>query len=293
MNPGLENPCEGCRGRWVRGSIHGHSSEHSGCSSVPLAESIARYHAAGARFVAVTDHDHVTDLSALRVRYPDMVFLEGFEYSRTENVLFVGEKVPPLHTLPIQQAMRGADGLLTVICHPRPSRSRVYWTVEMILALDPPPVGIEVYNGHYQGPHGIVRDPNPLYTDTWDALLDRGVRVWGFANDDFHDPSDFGRAYNMVNVEELSAAALLQAMKAGRFYATTGLLLEALAVDGTSIRVGLAEPAAGRFVGPGGRILAAAEGRAFEYTWKGEPRVRFEAEGRAGRIFLQPFFAGT
>ncbi len=110
MNPGHTNPYEGCRGRWVRGSIHGHSSEHSGCSSVPLAESIARYHAAGAQFAAVTDHDHVTDLSALRTRYPDMVFLEGFEYSRTENVLFVGEEVPPLTRFPSSRRSAAPTG---------------------------------------------------------------------------------------------------------------------------------------------------------------------------------------
>jgi hypothetical protein len=260
---------------------------------VPLETSVARYHAAGARFLAVTDHDYVTDLSRLRERYPDMVFLEGFEYSRSENVLFVGQRVPPLYRLSLEQALASASGLLTVICHPRPSRSREYWTVEKILALDPLPIGVEVFNGHYSQRHGIFSDPNPLYTDTWDALLDQGVGMWGFANDDFHDPQDFGRAYNMVNVEEVSAAALLDAMKAGRFYATTGLLLEEVSVEGRRILVRLAEQARGRFVGPGGRILAMWEGREFLYTTDGEPRIRFEAEGRAGRIFLQPFLADT
>ncbi|HSV93185.1 MAG TPA: hypothetical protein VLH81_08915, partial [Desulfobacterales bacterium] len=72
--PRLSNPYAGCgagTGTWLRGSIHGHSSEYSGCSSVPLAEGIARYHAAGAGFAAVTDHDHVSDLGPARARYPD------------------------------------------------------------------------------------------------------------------------------------------------------------------------------------------------------------------------------
>jgi hypothetical protein len=287
----LRSPYSECSGAWVRGTIHCHTREHSGCSSVPLATSAAQYSAAGARFLAVTDHDHVTDLEHFRARYPAMVLLEGFEYSRSENVLFVGERVPPLYRLPIDEAMAAADGLLTVICHPRISRTREYWTVDMILALDPPPVGIEVFNGHYGSPHKIVGDPNPLYTDTWDALLDRGARPWGFANDDFHDPRDFGRAYNMVNVPHLTAAALVDSMKNGRFYATTGLLLEEVRVAGRSISVRLASEARGRFVGPGGRILSASQGREFGCTVGSEPRVRFEAEGGAGMIFLQPFFA--
>ena len=36
----LVNPYADARGTWVRGSFHGHCREHSGCSSVPLAESV-------------------------------------------------------------------------------------------------------------------------------------------------------------------------------------------------------------------------------------------------------------
>jgi hypothetical protein len=287
----LLNPYEGCRGRWVRGSIHGHSREGSACATVPLATGVARYAVAGSAFVTVTDHDHVTDLSEMRARHPELAFLEGFEYSKCENVLFVGEKVPPLHRLPLQEALAAADGLLTVICHPTPSRSREYWTVDMIMALDPPPMGLEIFNGHYIGPHGIYKDPNPLYTDTWDALLDRGLRAWGFANDDYHDPVDLGRAFNMVNVEEVTASALVQAMRAGQCYASTGLLLESIADEGTRVSVRLAGSARGRFVGEGGRILAESEGLEFAFDARSEPRVRFEAEGRQGRVFLQPFFS--
>ncbi len=87
MTTRLSNPYAGCGtgpGAWVRGNLHSHSSEHSGCSSVPLAEGIQRYRSAGAGFLAVTDHDHVSDLSETRARNPDMVFLEGFEHSIAE-----------------------------------------------------------------------------------------------------------------------------------------------------------------------------------------------------------------
>ena len=81
---------------------------------MPLADGIRRYRAAGAGFMAVTDHDHVSDLSEARARYPDMAFLEGFEHSTAENILFVGEHVPPLYRLPVEEALAAADGLLTV-----------------------------------------------------------------------------------------------------------------------------------------------------------------------------------
>jgi hypothetical protein len=289
----LSNPYAGCGsgpGAWLRGSIHGHSSEHSGCSSVPLADGIARYHAVGAGFLAVTDHDHVSDLARARERYPDLVLLEGFEHSRAENVLFVGGRVPPLFRLAMNDALAAADGLLTVICHPRPRAADDYWTVDRILALSPRPTGIEIFNGHYRPGHVLWRDTRPLYTETWDALLSRGARFWGYANDDFHDPPDFGRAWNMAWVESPTPAGVLGALRSGRCYGTTGLLAESIEVEGVDVHVRLAESAQGRFIGPAGRVLAVSGGSDFAWRHDGSGYVRFEAQAGAKRLWLQPFF---
>jgi hypothetical protein len=290
--PAYLNPYAGCRGPWVRGNLHGHCKESSACSSVPLVSGIERHRAAGARFLAITDHDTVTDLSAARARWTDIAFLEGFEWSASENILFIGEKVPPLYELSFDDAMRRADGLLTVVCHPRQSRSRTYWTVPMVMGLDPAPMGMEVYNAHYSRPHRVFADANPLYTDMWDELLTKGLRLWGFANDDSHDPADYGCTMTMARVEDLSTGSLMRSLMAGRFYGSTGLLLEGIEEESGEIRVRLSTDAKGRFVGPGGRILAESEGRAFAYRASTEEYVRFEAEGDTaqGRIFLQPFY---
>jgi len=280
-----------CGGKWLRANLHCHSKEHSGCASVPLSKGIQMYRDAGTRVLALTDHDHVSDLAEFSLRYPDMTFLEGFEYSRSENMLFIGEKVPPLHRLSIDEALLQADGLLTVVCHPAPRKGESYWSVEKILSLDPVPIGVEVYNGHYIHRFPMWKNTNPLYTTFWDELLSRGARIWGFANDDFHHPNDFGRAFNMICGEDRSPASVMSALKAGRFYASTGLLLSEVIVGDASITVRLAESARGSFIGPGGRVLEEGEGTLFQYAAKGEMYVRFEAEGSAGRIFLQPFFA--
>jgi hypothetical protein len=292
----LSNPYAGCGsgpGAWLRGSIHGHSSEHSGCSSVPLADGIARYRVAGAGFVAVTDHDHVSDLDPARARYPEIVFLEGFEHSSAEHTLFVGERVPPLYRLPLGEALAAADGLLTVISHPRPRAADDYWTVERILALSPRPVGIEIFNGHYRPGHVLWSDTRPLYTETWDALLSRGARLRGYANDDFHDPADFGRAWNMAWVESPSPAGVLGALRSGRCYGTTGLLAESIEVEGADIHVRLTAPAEGRFIGPGGRVLAGGNGTDFAWRHDGSRYIRFEAQVGTKMLWLQPFFTSV
>ena len=286
----LTNPYASPEGVWVRGNLHGHSRESSACATVSLQEGIRKHHDFGARFLAITDHDHVTDLSDARRQWPNIVFLEGFEWSASENILFIGETVPPLYETSLREALRQASELLTVICHPKPSRSRDYWTVSMIAALDPAPLGMEIYNAHYSRRHLVYPDPNPLYTDIWDSLLSKGLHLWGFANDDSHDPSDYGRTLTMACVKDLSPRSLMAALKAGRFYASTGLLMESVHVEGREIRVQLASSATGRFIGPGGRVLASTEGREHSYVHSGEAYIRFEAESPGGRIFLQPFF---
>ena len=94
----LLNPYARQSGIWVRGSFHGHCSENSSCASVPLAESVHRYHDVGAGFVTLTDHDIITDLSVVNAEYPDLAFIQGFEYSTRENVVFAGPGVRPVFT---------------------------------------------------------------------------------------------------------------------------------------------------------------------------------------------------
>lgn len=291
MTTKLNNPYAGPQRRWIRGSVHGHCSENSACASVPLAESVRRYWELGVGFVTLTDHDVVTDLAAIRARYPELAFLHGFEYSTRENIVFVGPEVEPLFKLPLEEALQRAGALLTVVCHPQPYASgREYWTLAKLAALGTWPDGIEVYNGHYGIPSALAQGRWPLYTPIWDELLSAGHRLWGFANDDFHDPEDFDNAFNMALVEEATPRGVVAAAKQGRSYASTGLLLKAVTVEEDQIFVETDAPCQGLFIGPGGEQLTKGEGTRFAYRAGSEAYVRFQAEGQTGRLFLQPMF---
>ncbi len=291
MSSRIHNPYHQLQGVWLRGSFHGHSAWASRCASVRLGEALRRYRAMGAAFTSITDHDRVTSLARARSRSRSpMILLEGFEHSAGANLVFVGERVPPLHRLPLAEAMRVSDGLLTFACHPRPRPGVAHWSRELLLELPRLPDGVEVYNGHYGIRRMAAKGCVPLYADFWDELLSSGMRLWGFANDDSHEPDDFGNAWNMVCVGELSAAQIVRAARAGRFYATTGLLPHEIRGEEGLIVVRFTEPVAGRFVGPGGRVLAAARGVLFEHRLGSEEYARFEAESERGRLFLQPVF---
>ena len=288
----LNNPYRNAGGRWVRGSFHGHCDENSACASVPLEQSVQWYSDVGAGFVTLTDHDFITDLAPVQARYPDLAFVPGFEYSSRENVVFAGPGVEPLYELPLEQALTRAGDLFTMVCHPWPREGkRDYWTLEKIEALGTLPDGLEVYNGHYGHAGARAAGRQPLYDVFWDQLLTAGHRLWGFANDDFHDPEDFDNAFNMVLAEENTAAAIIAAVKQGRSYATTGLLLKNLEEHQGLIQVETDSPCTGRFIGPGGRKLHGASGTRFSYRASDEAYIRFQAQGESGRLFLQPLFA--
>ena len=287
---GLINPYGDGRGQWLRGSLHGHSRPNSRCASVSLEEGVRRYVELGARFIAVTDHDWVTDLQAVQDRHPDVIMLRGFEHSENAHVVFVGESVPALYESPLSEALAQSDGLLTMISHPQPWPEHPTWTLSRFRALEHAPDGIEVYNGHYGTPRLRARGLVPQYTRFWDELLTAGYRVWGFANDDFHDPVDLGNAFNVVLVDEPTPQAIVQAAKRGRSYGSTGLMLSGIAVQRNTIRVTVKEDCAGRFVGPGGRVLSQSTGREYIHTVGEEDYVRFEAQGPLGQLFLQPIY---
>lgn len=291
MADGLIHPYNDLEGIWVRGSFHGHCSENSRCASVPLSESVSWYSDLGVGFVTLTDHDCVTDLEPMRQAYPKLTFLEGFEYSSRENVLFAGPHVEPLYERSLEEALHSASDLLTVVCHPRPHADGMdYWTRPMLEELGVWPDGIEVYNGHYGTPSATRGGRWPLYSEFWDELLTAGHRLWGYANDDFHSKEDFSNAFNMVLVKEKTPMAITQTAKAGRCYASTGLLLSQFNENAGRIHVETSEPCEGTFVGPNGVELHRSKGNQFEYTVGREDYVRFEGNGATGRIFLQPIW---
>lgn len=157
--------------------------------------------------------------------------------------------------------------------------------------------GLEIYNGFK-----AVRDEEADATALWDALLSRGLRLWGLANDDAHllpgqpEAAPF-TAYNWVLASEATASGFLDALHRGSFYGSSGLVFERLAVVGQDhIVVRCSGAARLRFFG-NGRLLQDVSGPAATYVVQGtEAYVRVEAEAETieGRPRLvawsQPFY---
>jgi hypothetical protein len=146
----------------------------------------------------------------------------------------VPESIRVTHRAVTAQAKKTGKRMLASLNHPN-----FGWGVyaEDMAAVDE--LGFfEVYNGH----PGVRNDGDAVHPDCdriWDAVLalrlgklKRGV-VYGLATDDAHAYHAWGvgkvnpgRGWVMVKAPYLSAEAIVRAMEAGDFYATTGVILD-------------------------------------------------------------------
>ncbi|MBN7812940.1 histidinol-phosphatase [Algoriphagus sp. H41] len=113
----------------------------------------------------------------------------------------------------------------------------------------------EVYNGHPEV-HNYGDSLRPSMEALWDRvqvsyLLSAKPLLYGLAVDDAHHyhvfgekQSNPGRGWVEVRAKSLSPEDLIEAMEAGDFYASTGVLLEELAFDGEKLSLSI-RPEAG------------------------------------------------
>jgi hypothetical protein len=138
---------------------------------------------------------------------------------------------------------------------------------------------------------------NGFALEWWDALLRRGVRVWGIAADDAHRiPYQGAKAWITVNAEALTAEALTENIRTGNFYASTGPQFERFEVASQTIRVWCSPAVEIRFLNgasnnPGLRLRGEALTQAEYRPRAGEAYVRVEVvDAQMQTAWSQPFF---
>jgi hypothetical protein len=159
---------------------------------------------------------------------------------------------------------------------------------------------LEIANGHHfldnQGD-----DTHPSSDQLWDAVLASGRQVWGVASDDAHHFRHFGptwanpgRGWLQVEAESPRIHDCLEALRQGRFYASTGLELLDYRASAHDLALELATGATRiELVGIGGRILETVEGRSARFSLRAvdSPYVRVRAgEWDTGKLWTQPIF---
>ncbi|MEO3416546.1 CehA/McbA family metallohydrolase [Roseovarius sp. CAU 1744] len=237
-------------GRFLRGNLHTHSNLSDG--ALDPAEVCRRYKAEGYDFISLTDHfvglfDYpISDTKAFRdAGFTTILGAElhsgAMENGEIWHILAVGlpegfapSNTPDFTPLDGQEtgpelAQRARDaGAFVAVAHPHWSGMTTADARSIEAAH-----AVEVYN------HGCGVDCDRAEGfHTADLLLNEGRRVTLIATDDAHFSSNdaFG-GWVMVKAPENTPNALLEALKAGHFYASQGPELRDVELVGETLTV--------------------------------------------------------
>ncbi len=274
---------------WLRGNLHAHTLLSDGCLSPQ--ETVDAYAARGYDFLVLSDHDMLTDVKGLDSR--GMTLIPGNEITEYgPHLLHVGAKtcIPPdRDRQKVIDAIRAENGV-AILNHPAWERHFNHCPIERLESLQRYD-GIEIYNG-------VVRraDGNPLTTDRWDRMLSGGRHCWGYANDDCHERSDFGVAWNVAQSMDRDPESIVAALREGRCYASTGVTITSIGVHGRHIAVETRNADSIAAITNWGWRAQTFEGPAATFRVPDEfavdmTYVRFECFGRGESMaWTQPFF---
>ena len=248
---------------WLRGALHAHSTNSDGVDAPHKVWST--YAAIGFDFAALTDHCAQATDAQLETE-TDLIPISGCEY-RTGGYLnslspetgLIGVADPLPYDIPWEAcgAVFEKQGAFVIYNHP--DWDFDHWPVKEMMRLR---VGhaIEVYNAT-----GVQLAGSAEVSTKWDNLLACGYRLWGVATDDAHVEAHRGKAWVMVHSAR-DAKSIVDALKVGKFYASTGVTLESITVENGVIRVSAPNAKAIRFIVERGRIPKQVEGSVGEYT---------------------------
>jgi hypothetical protein len=287
----IEHPYQNLsKGRWLAGNLHAHTTSSDGQREHQAV--IDDYAGRGHGFLMISDHDIYTALEDYeQYDAQGMIMVPGNEISANgPHVLHVGATdwvEPHADRQQVIDEVNATGGGFSIFNHPNWQASFNHCPQELMERCEGY-VGLEIYNGVISRLQG-----SPYATNRWDMLLTQGRRVWGFAHDDSHAATgDVGLGWNVVYVTEETAGGVVEALRMGRFYASTGVEIAEIRVEGNRIAIETENAARIVALKAGAVRLGMVDGRGMEVEVpEGVGYVRFECWGD-GEAFAwtQPFF---
>ena len=224
---------------WFKGNTHVHTTLCGHADSTPNV--VAQwYHDRGYNFLILSEHNKFIDPSTVQLKgevRDDFLLVPGEEVTGPvhSTAMNVSRLVPwgfkdKNRSKVIQNHVDeiGNAGGTMILNHPNFSR-RIH-THEIL------PVKnlymFELYNAH-PGVHSFGNAHRPNLENFWDALLEKGMTIYGVSSDDAHKLAKWGekennpgRGWVMVQSKELTSKALTEAMLKGDFYSSSGVMLD-------------------------------------------------------------------
>ncbi len=287
------NPLEG-PGDFYKTQLHTHSNLSYDCKVAPE-EIIASYQQDGYKILAITDHDRFSDFSNLSTE--EMLILPGVE--EVVPVLFwpipLGKHlvlINPLNKRPHSETVqRRLDQTinfdsLVIPAHLswRGGAGTGRWYPEALYKLKNLQF-IEIHNPHSNDPLDLV---------IWHKLIIKSgpqKPVWGIAVDDSHRGSS-RHGWIMVKTPGFDLRSVIQGLKKGAFYATTGPSNLDIRVEGTKIHVSAPGATWIRFFNAQNQVIwATRASEALYQSYGDEGFIRIEVKNEKGRTaWSQPMW---
>jgi hypothetical protein len=282
-------------GNWYKGNTHVHTVLCGHADSTP--EVVAQwYHDRGYNFLVLSEHNKFIDPVTVKLTgevRDDFLLVPGEEITGTVHftAMNISRLVPwkfkdknrskIMQNYVIETEKAGGANILN---HPLSGRMLQAHEIRLVKRL----YMFELYNAHPQA-RNFKGAHHPSTEQLWDALLDKGMTMWGVSCDDAHNLQKWGEEMNnpgrgwvMVNSEKLSSEAITKAMLHGNFYSSSGVMLDKLVRGSSKIEISVNEDETacelaseflfGRpvkkgepgtfieFSGPGGEIVKTVEG---------------------------------
>ena len=275
-------------GFWYMGNTHTHArySDENDTNDVPVIASW--YREAGYDFLLLSEHnDHVVNKQVFchdeASDPPDFIMLCGLELSekRHHTALGINSYIGGETSLQDGVERTVAAGGVPILNHPQDPvvTARSFLETKGLNHL-------EVFNG------GRPED-TPATEKLWDSLLSvpEGRIVYAVAADDNHyKEANVGRGWIMVKAPALTKTDILESIRNGNFYATTGVILNDYQMKRNKISIDSQNGDTIKFIGKNGAVLKKVIGRKATYKISGnEYYIRTKIINIDGKMaWIQP-----
>ena len=244
-------------GTWYKGNTHTHTILCGHADSHP--DTVALWYLErDYNFLILSEHNQFIDPKSVNLpadRRADFILIPGEEVSDYEEIhttaMNISREVFPQHPNELStvannpfenfkiylmqkhtDSIRSAGGT-PILNHPNWRSGVSAANIQQVDRLNM----IELYNGH-RDVNNWGNKRHASMEQKWDSLLSAGRKVYGVSSDDAHefkewavDVSNPGRGWVMVQSEQLTPDAITDAMAAGNFYATSGVMLKGIKAD--------------------------------------------------------------
>ena len=234
---------------WFKGNLHTHTNKSDGDSSPEIV--VDWYNNNNYDFLVLSDHNHLTILERNKTK---LLLIPGEEitlnvpYSIHVNAIGIKKVIEPtIRTTKVKTLQANIDNIISAGGLAEINHPNFRWALnENDLVKVKGAHFLEVFNGNYNS-HNYGGGGKKSVEEMWDEMLSKKIKIWGVAVDDSHHfKEEFasyrynpGRGWVEVFAKRISEKNILESMRNGNFYFSTGVKFEKIIFNEKGIELSI------------------------------------------------------